>query len=451
MPKILILNYHVELPIVSEIPKRYPNHLGRACTRAMWYADSGDIIVSPVELDDDFFEYVARAGGIDLDSVTVTVRGEKLYDDVLLDKGLVTLLQGRVAGDASWTLMPCNMTEGVAELARLLGIDAGIEMQFAAERGADLLNRKSHFRQLAVGSGLPLAPGAIVRSPEGLFRAVTNLLAVTGTVVVKQDNAAGGAGNIAFTSGPLNPLPGAAETRPVPDDLAAMAVLWEELTEAQDPVLVVESFHHTVNAFFFEYFIGKGGQVTLLSNPEFKRRLSHTDGEPVWAWIGLEIPADAPAATLADALTRGAWFAAAVAAMGYRGYMNIDAIVTDDGRLIFNEINARWSGGLVLHTIATRLLGHRYADNHVISSVRNVKPAPFTATLDALRARGLGFNAETREGIVVVAHGPEDTDNTECLIIAESRQRVRELESLVNEELEVNEALAESERAVSVY
>lgn len=451
MPKILILNYHVELPTGSDIVKKYPNHLGRAATRAMWYAESGDIVVSPVEVDRTFAKYVTGVGGVDLDSITFTVRGAKLYDDVLLDESLVEFLAEHTSGDESWTLMPCNMTEGVAELARLLGIGAASDMQFAAERGADLLNRKSHFRQLAVGSGLPLAPGSVVRSPKGLLRAINNLIEITGTVVVKQDNAAGGVGNTAFTSGPMTALPGTSSTRPIPSDLPAAEALWAELIEAQDPVLVVESYHQTVNAFFLEYFIGEGGKVTLLSNPKFKRRLTETSGESSWAWIGLEIPSDAPSSTLAEAVTHAAWFASDVAAWGYRGHMNVDVMVTDDGQLMFNEINARWSGGLVLHTIGARILGRRYADTHVISSVRNIKPAPFESTLETLRTLGVEFSPEKNEGVIVVAHGPLETDNTEVLLIAESRDRIRELENLVTTELKTDQAHVQSERTVSVY
>jgi Pre ATP-grasp domain/PGM1 C-terminal domain len=436
MPNIIILNYHVSLPPASDIPKRYPNPIDRVCHRALWYVDSNDIVVSPVDLSEEFLAYVARTVGFDPESVTVIDQGRKLYDDVLLDPGLVTWLQARVTGDASWRLMPCNVTEGVALLARLLGIDTGAELAFAAESGIDLLNRKSHFRQLAVGSGMPLAQGAVVRSPERLFHAVRDLMAVTGTVIVKQDNAAGGAGNFAFTSGPLRPLPGVYETRPVPDDRAAMTALWEELTQIQDQVLVVESYHHAVHDFYFEYRIDRGGRVAFLAANQFKRRLSDQNGVPSWAWTGLEIPADVPASTLADALTHGALFAATAAGLGYRGYMNIDVIATDDGRLIFNEVNGRWGGGLALHTIGTRLLGPRYADDHVISSVRNVKPVPFKTTIDALRRRGIYFDPDARDGVIVVAHGPKDTDTTECLIIAKSRPRVRELEALINEAIE---------------
>ncbi|KMS73047.1 hypothetical protein ACZ91_64720 [Streptomyces regensis] len=212
-----------------------------------------------------------------------------------------------------------------------------------------------------------------------------------------------------------------------------MAALWDELTQVQEPVLVVESYHHAAHAFYFEYFVEQGGRVTFLNNGEIKRRLSDEDGEPSWEWIGLEIPASIPAATLAEALTHSALFAAATAAMGHRGYMNIDAIVADDGRLIFNEVNARFGGGLVLHHIGARLLGPRYANDHILSSVRNVEPAPFTQTTDILRRRGALFDPVSGEGVVVVAHGPGADDNTECLIIAASRRRVRELEDLLEE------------------
>lgn len=433
MPKLLILNYHVSLPPASVVPSRYPNPLDRVSHRALWYADENDVIVSPAVLDRDMFEYVARMLNFDPATVTILECGRKLYDDVLLDADLLVELRAQMAKHDSWSVMPCNVTEGVVELSRRLGIDAGDEVGFASEGGVDLLNRKSHFRQLAVAHGVPLAPGVVARSPERLSQAVKELLGITGTVILKQDNAAGGAGNIALTSGPLRPLPGVYETRHVPEDLAAMTECWTELTTAQEPVLVVESYHDADFAFYFEYFVGDGGRVTFLANGEIKRRVSQRNDSAEWEWVGLEIPADVPAFTIAEALSQSAIFVAAIASMGYRGYLNVDAIVDGDGRLIFNEVNVRWGGGLVLHTIGARLLGPRYADRYVISSVRNVKPSSLPATLEGLRRHDLAFSPGADEGVVVVAVDPAGSNDTECLVLAATRSRISELETMLRQ------------------
>jgi hypothetical protein len=145
-------------------------------------------------------------------------------------------------------------------------------------------------------------------------------------------------------------------------------------------------------------------------------------------WEGLEIPADIPPFSLSDALTHSARFAMLAAQMGYRGYLNIDAIITDSGELMFNEVNARWGGGLALHVIGERLLGPRYADDHVVSSLRNARPAPLPEVLRLLQERRLHFDGDSREGVLVVAYDPTLADPMECLIVGSSRHRLREIE-----------------------
>ena len=428
MPKLLILNYHVELPLASTTPQRYPNQMERACMRAMWYSDEGDVVVSPVELDSQFLRHVADSLGFAADSLNVVVAGKKLYDDVLLTEEVMTAVAHHLAARPSWELMACNMTQGVAQLARVLGLVGPDELSFAEERGADLLNRKSHFRQIARPVGIPVPQGAVVRTPEELAREVSALVGVTGAVIVKQDNAAGGAGNVVLASEPDAPRPGASSTRPVPTGSAAVAALWAEMVEAQDHAVVVEVYHQASHAFYAEYLVGPTRRVEFLNEGELKRRLVVEDGSAHWTWEGLEIPTTLPAYTRACFLTLAGRLADRMADLGHVGHLNIDAIRTPDGRLYFNEVNARFGGGLVLHTIAARILGAGYADHHVITSVRDLPPADLSTVQSTLQAAGLDLHPMTGEGVVVVAADPCANVPTECLVLAGTRAGTRELE-----------------------
>lgn len=97
--------------------------------------------------------------------------------------------------------MPCFWTQGVAELAAVLGLAPRGGLGFAAQRGSDLLNRKTHFRQLAAGAGVPVPDGSVARTPLELTRAIERQLPRTGTAIVKQDDGAGGSGNLTLTRG----------------------------------------------------------------------------------------------------------------------------------------------------------------------------------------------------------------------------------------------------------
>jgi hypothetical protein len=171
-------------------------------------------------------------------------------------------------------------------------------MRFTAQRGPDLLNRKSHFRQLAAGAGVPQPAGSVVTTEAELAAAVEWLLPETGTVIVKRDNDLGGAGNRALTTKEAHPLNGVRETVAVNGNRAeAAGRLWTELA-ADGQVLVAEAYYPAVQIFYFEYHIGPDGLARMLDTG-LRRDAVGDPGAPSLVWVGLEIPADLPPGTAA--------------------------------------------------------------------------------------------------------------------------------------------------------
>ncbi|WP_422615110.1 peptide ligase PGM1-related protein [Frankia torreyi] len=97
--------------------------------------------------------------------------------------------------------------------------------------------------------------------------------------------------------------------------------------------------------------------------------------------------------------------------------------------MLLNEINARWGGGLVLHSVAAALLGDDYADRAAVSSLRDVPGTGLDAAVSRLRQSGLAFSHATGEGVVVLGAGPDAGPTTEMLVLAGTRARTRELEA----------------------
>ncbi|WP_409471658.1 hypothetical protein [Streptomyces sp. HC307] len=426
--KIILLNVRAEYP--PEIALNDAHPIVRACRRTAWYAEEGDVIASPLSFEPDFLDHVGGSLGFDARTISVVVRGRLLTDDVILAPDFIAELREAIAGHPKWRLSACFLTEGVAELAEQLGVEfAGAA--FAAERGGDLLNRKSHFRQLAAGVGMPLAAGGVAQSPERLAQMIEKWLPDTGAVIVKQENAGGGLGNVLLATDDIGPLPGAREIRKIGKDIGATAEkLWVELFQEQHPGLVVEVYHpDTRHMFYVEYLIDDSGNPHFLNSARFKLVHAGSSEDPYLSWVGLELPADVPPHSLSRALTHATRFATLVSQVGYRGYINIDAIVTASGELIFNEVNGRWAGGTVLHTVAARLLGEDYADHCVASSLRDVRPMKLKTALDAIRDHGLELDLERRDGVVVLYCDSAENENSEFLLIGSSAERVRELET----------------------
>lgn len=401
----------------------------RAVHRQLWLVEEHDVVVSPIVLDEPFLRYVLGELGVERDTVRVVAHHGELTDEALVSPDLVRRLRSALAGHGTADLLPAAHTEGVAALARLLGLPLGPGLRFADQRGPVLLNRKSHFRQLAVGAGLPVPDGSVVTDARALAAAVERHLPRTGTVILKRDDDLGGQGNTALTLGATDPLPGVHRTLAVTDPRATADALWAELTDEHGRVAVVESYHPADHSFYAEYFIADDGGITFLNSGGIRRR---TDADPAageLVWVGLELPADLPSGTASRALTAAARMVGLAAALGYRGHINIDAIRTTDGAVLFNEVNARWGGSLALHTIGARLLGPDYADHHVISGLRDIPPLPLPDALRILRAEGLAFSADTEEGVVVVGIDPDLGAPLECVAVAPSRARAREIEA----------------------
>lgn len=402
----------------------------RAVSRHLWMVDEDDIVVSPLPVDVEHFEYVGRMLGFDTSRVSVVAADQLLTDELLAGDPTVTDRLAKLLPQSPfWEVVPCLHTVGVAELALRLGIPHDDALRFAAQRGPELLNRKSHFRQLAVGARVPVPCGSVVVSTATLAKALERHLPATGTVIVKRDDANGGRGNITVTTGAAVPMPGSRETRQVEDDLDTMAAtLWQALTDDRSRTLVVEVYHEAIYCFYFEFLIDDRGCPELLGSGSFRRRPDTDPSAPGLFWTGLDLPAEIPAFAATDAVTLTTRIVNLAAQVGYRGYINVDAILTPTEEIFVNEINARWGGGLALDILGRRLMGKRYADGHVMASIRDIPSMSLANALRIFTAHGLQYSPETQEGVVVVGHDPSLENTMECVAVAADRDRLRELE-----------------------
>jgi Pre ATP-grasp domain/PGM1 C-terminal domain len=435
MPKIIVINVGTDHVMGQDVTGS--DWLTRSVRRNAWFADEGDVLVAPQAIPERLLRFAAEILGFDPASISVLVADGLVTDEALLSVGIVEALRSRVGDGTGWTISACFSTAGVSELAAVLCLRDYTGLPFAAQSGCALLNRKTHFRQLLAGAHVPLASGSVADTPAALGRAIERHLSETGTVIVKRDDGAGGMGNLTITAGKPAPLAGSRETRPVGADLRRTATeVWEELTSGSSEPLVVESYHLATQRFYMEYLVDEHGFArfshsgTLRSRPDPDRDAKELVG------VGLDIPARLPQLASATAISVSAQIAALAGRIGYRGILNVDGIVTDRGEVVFNEVNARWGGGTVLHDVAERLLDDRYVDHHTLSSVRSQRGVALAEVLRRLRQRELLYTDESQEGVLVLASDDKPMGTMECLLIAGSRARERELEVLMAETLE---------------
>ncbi|MGY4319631.1 preATP grasp domain-containing protein [Bradyrhizobium sp. JR3.5] len=399
--------------------------------RSAWFAQEGDLIVSPLSIPADLLSYVGATLNFDASTLLLLVpEGSRevpvLNDCILLSNSIVERINSHIRQKSSWSMYPCYSSEGVARLAAVLGIPQTGD-DFALQRGPDLLNRKSHFRQLATSVALPLPNGSITTNSNELFRAVSSLRSETGSVIVKLDNGAGGAGNVILTSNEGGPLPGARDTRRIAWPSFDSDALWSEMTNASCKTLVVESYHLARSLFYLEYEIEGDGSIAFINSGNIRLRRSTDRSERALIWTGLELPSDLGNEQWLTAQAHAYRFVSLARRLGYRGMINIDAIFSNDGRLLFNEANGRWGGGSVLHSIAVRLLGFDYSGYHVVLSVRNVRSSSLQIAHDRFAKDGFLFDRTRKEGVIPLA-ADQEAGTVECVVIARDRPASRDLQ-----------------------
>lgn len=447
MPTIIIMNNATEQMLGRRLNRQQAKFAAQAAMRNVWLASPGDIIVATHRPDQAFLSYLAKMLGWDIsqkDGVPIrfvtpadAASGVVLNDEILLDPSTIEAIRCAAGTPDGWTLLACYQTAGTARLQDELALDAtggqAIGRRFAAQFGTDLLNRKSHFRQFAVGAGVPVPEGAIVHSPIEFAWAVAALLPRTGSVMVKLDNGAGGTGNIVLSAAVTGPLPGARQSIPIPaaddgDRAEMIAEIWRSLQESHAGPIVVEAYHPADAMVYLEFVIDPGGGGQFLNTGSIRVRRHADPQAPDMFWVGLELPAALPPAFSAEAMLHCGRLLGLAAAMGYRGHINFDAILTCDGDLLFNEVNARWGGGTVLHEVAARLLGNNFTASHVAASFRDVPSPGFGPLVALLERNGLAYDGGRRDGIVILACDDLHTHCFEALVIARNGDAARAME-----------------------
>ena len=390
--------------------------------RLAWFARDGDLLVLPVAPQQAFFDHVTSLTGTDLASLRFVVppagrHGDAaLTADRLADPRFVADLRAAIGGRPVDTVFPLWPDAAVARLSRRLGItDALPGAGFMAQGGGTMLNSKVAFRAVAGGVGAPLPDGAVCAGPEDAAEVLTELLAATGLAMVKKEFLSGGRGNeILSRAERLRPV-GARRVVATPDLASVRSYLadrWDWLSDGGRSSVVVEEYLRDVTSVFAEFHIGDK-DVTFAGQ-----------GEMLFAPFGVAeiMPAPGLAPETVDVLVAASMpVCTAVQAMGYRGTLSMDAVVTPDQDVYFTEYNGRITGSThIYEAVGRRVVGPDYAGERVLMD--RVWPSDWTTpsfedALARLTAAGLAYDPATREGVVLCgAYSEKENSVMHCVV-----------------------------------
>ncbi|MFF5265297.1 hypothetical protein ACFY4C_40985 [Actinomadura viridis] len=382
--------------------------------RVLWFAADGDLVVLAAPPDPQFLPYLTALTGVDPAGLQIVVAppgryGHRLLDPAsLTDPGLlaeVTAIIGGAEVEEVWPLWP---SPSVAAFADALGLaDRLAGAAFFAQGGGELVNNKAVFRALAAGCGAPISPGAVVRDPGEATDAMESLLPGTGGVLVKQAHNGAGVGNeIVLATGAdlADDHVGARHLHRLAEGRAGIEAYWAQRWEwasagGRYPV-VVEEFQPDAVTIYSEHHVtdtcvapAETGQLLFVG-----RRLSHQI-------VPLAHVSEISENARTKLVRGGTLIASAWRAVGYRGRLSADAILTADGRVLFTEVNAQVSGSLhIYEVIARRIVRTAETPRRTVVEY-HVPPTwavpDFATFLTACEELGCGWNPEQRTGVIV--------------------------------------------------
>lgn len=401
--------------------------------RLMWFARDDDILVMAVRPDDEFFDHVTALTGTRRDTLRVVVPppGELgagvLTADRLADPVFLAALRAAIGGRAVSALVALHPDVAVADLADELGVPEMLAGGgFLGQEGGRLVGSKAVFRAIAAGTGVPVPAGSVCHDRAAGARRIGALLDAHGTVMLKHDLRSGGRGNEILSVTPGVVPVGAQRCVVVPDRRALrdyLADRWDWLTSHDRGPVVVEQYWPDSRAVFAEFDVTEDGPVPA------------GDGELVSAPLAaaqiIPVPHLSPAAAraLADGAER---LSRALHAMGYRGMVSADAIVTPEDDVLFTEYNGRITGSTpVYKVIGECVVGADYADTRVLLD-RDGWPVPsFSSAMDIVARAGLTYDRETRTGVVLVMPYNTANNTVRYCVIDETLELARKRQDLL--------------------
>jgi hypothetical protein len=433
MTALIVGNSRTE-EMVGELAELSPDDRaagGCVAQRMLWFSGPGDVLVLPRLPRAEYLAYVTGLTGVDPASLTLfappegVLGADLLTPDRLVGADFRDRVRGALHGRLVDRVLAVFNDVSLVEFVDAVGLRSVMPgFPFSVQGGDALVNSKAVFRAVAAGAGVAIAPGRVVTRPGEAESVLVGLLMSGQSAMVKQEFQSGGMGNEILSPAGGVRQAGAHRLVVVPDAPAVARYVdrrWAELTVGGRHRLVIERYLPGCDTVYAEFLIGEDGEQ-LLGTGELLM-------EPVV--VGEMVPAQAPAGAAMDRLVAaGRSLCRSFRAMGYRGYLSTDAVLTPDGEVVFTETNGRLSGSTHLHTV----IGPRLAPRapRVLLERSGWAVPSFTAALERLAGVGLAFDPAAGTGVVLTSDLMPDSTLTRC-VVAEDAESARAIDQRVTD------------------
>lgn len=389
--------------------------------RLIWMMDNHDIVLLPFSPSHEFIHYAMNLMGKDPNTISVIVPEGGDEDSQILtyntvnSKEIKDKINAVVDTEDSLEIVPYFFDRAISVLSQSLPYTQNTDLvEYLRQGGAETLNSKVEFRRIAAANDIPVPEGTNCFTDKELIEAVKKHITDTGSVIVKQDLNAGGDGNFVITQTDQESFIGSSGTYHVnseKDIEVAAQSLWNELTGSRNHTLVVEAYHKSVSVFYSE--------VEVYPDRLRPYVLNFGDMRMAPKWNGFEIPTRSlDEYSLAEFISGSTQLAKVAKDKGYVGKINIDGILTDQGDVLFSEINGRIGGCSHIHYIGEKLYGRNYGSSYFFLTKNKVKvPGDFASLLNTLLDEELLVRNKHETGVVILTEDMRMNNTIEYLVV----------------------------------
>lgn len=433
MPKLIIPNayelYQSDSKALAQhdINARYFYNL-----RFLWLLEPGDAILLPKLPSKGFISYLAKLKKIDPDSLHLIILDNKhhsLHSGAFSDPNLIAQLRKIITSPSEWNIQACYFNREITILAEKLHLVLDLEWKELLESNfIQYANSKAEFRRISTRNHIPIPEGIVCLTQESLATSLTHLLKITGQVIIKQEYNAAGKGNIGMSFGKNHPFVGVIETINLNKDHCINEIasqLWSKYINSLNTLFIVEVYYPNKGTYTAQFSIPPREKEPML--------LSYSEILMESRWVGVQIPPSTLSPEQTKALiTYSKKLACIMQSRGYRGYLCCDAIVTDDHKILFTEINVRPGAETHAYVLAQHLFGTGYEDKITVLTRNGLKTDSFINTYQQLNDNHLLLNNGDDTGVVLLTVDDTDSKQFEYFIAAPDLKIAHELEKKLN-------------------
>ncbi|RKT10374.1 hypothetical protein B0G69_7752 [Paraburkholderia sp. RAU2J] len=433
MPTLFLGNADTDAMVTSpqSLSKRYRQFSASASRRHLWMMSPGDAIILPSAGDQKHVEYIEEILQYNRGSLrALYVHGQSddpypLSFENLKSDAILCAVKELGLHTNNWSIHPYIADQVAFDFGQLIDVPVSFGRSGTpACEAAELFNDKRVFRALAAGLHVPTAAGRTCSSLAQLTSALAELTPLTGSSIVKLDRHSGAEGNVLITRDDISSAPGTHKVHRVIDQqehTRAAQEVYSELSREGTPFFIVESYHHSVHSVGVHYLL-EADSITLSGIADI--RLAPAYSGMIW-------PTNLPETVAHRLLAEGQKLVGDIARFGHRGPISVDAIVSSDGEVLINEVNARHGGFTAAKAIIDKVAKKTRINTPIVAATRTnlTSDMDFQSLRTLLEREELGFAHARGTGIIIPVEDLRNTGRIEILTIAASEA---ELECIEN-------------------